>query len=114
MAKKFEAQNVTDKFFTQATQEKQEIQDKPDINPTAETAPKRGRPTKEKPLRGYRYGLLLDDDLDAFLHEIVWVKRTSMTQYVNDIIREKKEEYVKNCLERGVNPYEGWEKENET
>ncbi len=105
--KKFNTQNVTDKFFAQDNNDAQNNND-------IQTTPKAGRPKKEKPLRGYRYALMLDSDLDPFLHEIVWVKRTSMTQYVNDIIREKKNEYVKECLEKGVNPYEGWEEENET
>ena len=117
--KKFDTQNIADKFFTQGNQENQQnqqIQQKPDINPTAgigTSQRKPGRPKKEKKLRAYRFSILLDEDLDAFLHEIVWVKRTSMTQYINDLIRQEKEDYVKDCLERGVNPYDGWEKENE-
>lgn len=70
---------------------------------------KRGRPKKEKPLRGYRYGLNLDADLDPYLHEIIWKKRTTMTQYINDLIRADYEAYLADCKKKGIDPYEGWE-----
>lgn len=116
MAKKFDTQTATNKFFTQGTQETQEKQhthDKPDVYLTQDAPRQQGRPRKEKPLRGYRYNLNLDDDLNQFLHEIAWIKRTTITQYLNDLIRREKEAYVADCLARGANPYEGWEKENE-
>lgn len=106
MAKKFDTQGTTAKFFTQgaATPPK----------PIKEKAPQ-GRPrlTEEQKKRGKRYNLLLDRDLDQFLHEIVWVKRTNMTQYVNDLIRADYEAYLKDCKEKGVDPFEGWENPNE-
>lgn len=111
--KKFDTQATTSKFFTQGTQETQDKHEKQDVSLTAEAQRKQGRPRKEKPLRGYRYNLNLDDDLNQFLHEIVWVKRTTITQYINDLIRREKEAYIADCLSRGVNPYEGWEKEDE-
>ena len=48
-----------------------------------------GRPpkTEEEKLRGYRYNLNLDRDLKEYLHETAWKKRTSITQYINDLIR---------------------------
>lgn len=50
---------------------------------------KQGRPpkTEEEKLRGYRYNLNLDRDLKEYLHETAWKKRTSITQYINDLIR---------------------------
>ena len=50
---------------------------------------KQGRPrkTEEERLRGYRYNLNLDRDLKEYLHETAWKKRTSITQYINDLIR---------------------------
>ena len=113
MAKKsFNTQDTVNKFFTAGNQEIQEIQEKPDVYPTAESHKRPGRPKKEKKLRAYRFSVLLDEDLDKFIHEIVWIRRTNMTQYINDIVRADKEKYVKECLEKGVNPYEGWEEEN--
>ena len=119
-SKKFDTQAATSKFFTQgthetqATQNTQRKQDKPDVYLASDAPRQQGRPRKETPLRGYRYNLTLDADLNQFLHEIAWIKRTSMTQYVNDLIRREKEAYIADCIERGVNPYEGWEKENDT
>lgn len=50
---------------------------------------KQGRPPKaeEEKLRGYRYNLNLDRDLKEYLHEAAWKNRTSITQYINDLIR---------------------------
>ena len=50
---------------------------------------KQGRPPKNEneKLRGYRYNLNLDRDLKEYLHEMAWKKRTSITQYINDLIR---------------------------
>ena len=54
-----------------------------------ETKGKQGRPPKadHEKLRGYRYNLNLDRDLKEYLHEAAWKKRTSITQYINDLIR---------------------------
>ena len=101
MAKKtFDTQSTTDKFFTQGAHDTQGTQDKQD------TQKKQGRPKKETPLRGYRYNLTLDADLKQYLHEIVWQKRTSMTQYVNDLIRADMERYF---AEGGTK--DGWEED---
>lgn len=50
---------------------------------------KQGRPPKDEAekLRGYRYNLNLDKDLKEYLHEMAWKNRTSITQYINDLIR---------------------------
>ena len=65
--------------------------------------PKQGRPKKkeEEKLRGYRYNLNLDRDLKEYLHEAAWKKRTSITQYINDLIRADMENDAE------------WKKENE-
>lgn len=86
MVKKFNTQDATTKFFTQGTQEKQGTDEKPK---------KQGRPRKEKKLRTYRYNLHLDEDLKAFLNQIAWEKHTSITQYLNDLIREQKDAFEK-------------------
>lgn len=54
----------------------------------------RGRPPKaeDEKLRGYRYNLNLDKDLNEYLHDIAWQNRTSITQYINDLIRKDMEE----------------------
>lgn len=61
---------------------------------------KQGRPPKNEneKLRGYRYNLNLDRDLKEYLHDVAWRKRTSITQYINDLIRadmENGEEWKK-------------------
>lgn len=60
---------------------------------------KQGRPPKadSEKLRGYRYNLNLDRDLKEYLHDAAWRKRTSITQYINDLIRadmENDEEWM--------------------
>lgn len=72
---------------------------------------KRGRPkkTEEEKLRGYRYNLNLDRDLQQYLKETAWKKRTSITQYINDLIRADMEEYFRQCEIAGIDPREGWE-----
>ena len=64
---------------------------------------KQGRPKKSEgeKLRGYRYNLNLDRDLKEYLHEVAWRKRTSITQYINDLIRVDMENDA------------GWKKEKE-
>jgi hypothetical protein len=57
---------------------------------------KQGRPPKadSEKLRGYRYNLNLDRDLKEYLHDVAWRKRTSITQYINDLIRADMENDV--------------------
>ena len=111
------AKNKTSKFgvaddlqYTQDTQEKHDTHDTQDTQGAEQYAmtpeevkavieqskeilknftPKQGRPRKseEEKLRGYRYNLNLDRDLKEWLHEAAWKKRTSITQYINDLIR---------------------------
>lgn len=101
MAKKtFDTQDVTSKFFTQEkhdTHNKQDTQEK-----------KQGRPklNPEEKKRGYRYNLNLDRDLKQYIHEIAWQNRTSITQYINDLIRKDMDEYFENGGTR-----EGWEED---
>ena len=63
---------------------------------------KQGRPrkTEQEKLRGYRYNLNLDRDLKEYLHETAWEKRTSITQYINDLIRAdmKKKGWLDECI----------------
>ena len=93
MAKKFDTQSVANKFFTQGTEE---THDKPETHDTHEKPKKQGRPPKkeEEKLRGYRYNLNLDRDLKDYLHEMAWKNRTSITQYINDLIRADMEAYI--------------------
>lgn len=102
MAKKFDTQTATNKFFTQDTDNTQEkydtlnTQDTDDTHLASSTPKRRGRPKKETPLRGYRYNLTLDGDLKAFMKQMAWENHTSVTQYLNDLIRKEKEEFEKN------------------
>lgn len=116
MAKKFDTQGATAKFFTQSDAAVQEAQTPPPqtVEPVKGKAPQ-GRPrlADNEKKRGKRYNLMLDKDLDRFLHEIVWVRRTNMTQYINDLIRADYEAYLKDCEAKGKNPFEGWENPNE-
>lgn len=90
MAKQFNTQDTINKFFTQNTQDTHDKQDKQD------TPKKQGRPPKkeEEKLRGYRYNLNLDRDLKDYLHEMAWRKRTSITQYLNDLVRADMQDYL--------------------
>lgn len=87
MGKKFDTKAVTDKFFTQEQQ---------DTHNTHNKSNKQGRPPKkpEEKLRGYRYNLNLDRDLKDYLHEMAWRNRTSITQYINDLIRNDMKAYI--------------------
>lgn len=136
--KHFDTQAATSKFFTQQPQETHEKQDThnksektenplpatADLTPEQlasivqqsmeilqNTTPKRGRPKKkeEEKLRGYRYNLNLDRDLQQYLKETAWKKRTSITQYINDLIRADMEAYFRECEAAGIDPKEGWE-----
>ena len=131
MAKKqFDTKSATSKFFTnaiddnkpyeisvtQTTDSTQEKHYKQDHIPSKTEFPRRqGRPKKqpEERKRTFRYNLLLDNDLNQYLHEIVWIRRTNMTQYVNDLIRADYENYIRDCQKKGINPFEGWENPND-
>lgn len=54
---------------------------------------KRGRPrlAESEKKRQYRYNLSLDGDLKEYLDDVAWRKRTSKTQYLNDLIRREME-----------------------
>lgn len=90
MAKNFDTKAVANKFFTQETHKVEDTHNKQD-KPS-----KQGRPPKkeEEKLRGYRYNLNLDRDLKDYLHEMAWKNRTSITQYINDLIRADMEAYI--------------------
>lgn len=112
MAKKtFDAASVTSRFFTQAApkQAKQTTVELSNAENQAEIVPRKklGRPRLQsgERRRGYRYNLLLDADLNEFLHEIAWRKRTSMTQYINDLIRAEYEAYQADCEKKGIAPF---------
>lgn len=97
-------QKLTPEQAAQLLQEAQKI-----LEGTAE--PKRGRPKKtdSEKLRGYRYNLNLDRDLKQYLHEMAWQKRSSITQYINDLIRADMEAYFDECESLGIDPKKGWE-----
>lgn len=128
--KKFDTKSATSKFFTnvtddneanetsiiQTTDSTQEKHYKQDHFPNRTEFPRRqGRPKKqpEDRKRTFRYNLLLDNDLNQYLHEIVWIRRTNMTQYVNDLIRADYENYIRDCQRKGINPFEGWKNPND-
>lgn len=102
MAKKiFDTQSATDKFFTQSAHNAQDTQN-------TQEAPVKKETDKNGSGRGYRYNLLLDSDLNEFLHYAAWRKRESMTQYVNDLLREQMTNYIESCKREGKEPFEGW------
>lgn len=112
MAKKIDTSSAMSKFFTPETQPPQKNHDNHNNYDNQEnhnnhentnnqnTQNKRGvgRPkkTEEEKLRGFRYSLNLDRDLNAFLHFMAWKNKTSMTQFINDLIKNLKEEHLKN------------------
>lgn len=110
MAKKtFDTASATEKLFsTHDKSYKHDTQSTHDKHSTQEDGRSPGRPKKAEAekLRGYRYNLNLDRDLKPFLHEIVWQQRTSITQYINDLIRREMEAYL---AEGGT--LEEWENE---
>lgn len=128
--KSFDTKGATDKFFsvsdTHDKSNKQSTQTATE-NLTPEqvaqivrksmeilenTTPKRGRPPKEEKLRGYRYNLNLDKDLQQYLKETAWRERTSITQYINDLIRADMKAYFARCEAAGIDPKEGWEQDD--
>ena len=117
--KKFETQDVFEKFFTPETQETQitsETQETqitqiteekpaaatqvtadsaPVIAPAEVKKPTVGRPKK----RGdtYRFSLYLDSDLEKYVKFAVWRDRKeSATQYFNDLVRKEMAQYLEN------------------
>ena len=89
--KTFDTASATEKLFS--THDKHDTHD---THSAQSEAGSPGRPKKAEAdkLRGYRYNLNLDRDLKPFLHEIVWQQRTSITQYINDLIRREMEAYL--------------------
>lgn len=67
--------------------------------------------TKDTPKKAakkkYRVNLALDGELETYLHNIAWTKRTSITQYINDLIRADREAYLANGGDTT-----GWEDED--
>jgi hypothetical protein len=93
--KKQNKYDTLSKFNTLNTQDKDNTQN---TDSTQGTQKKLGRPTlkPEERKRGYRYNLLLDADLKQYMHEMAWRQRTSITQWVNDLIRADMEAYFAN------------------
>lgn len=87
MAKKLNVSSVADQFFTQGTDSTQETQ---------KTQTKDKKPPVEKEaVKRYRFNLNLEGDLEPYLRNIAWQKRTSVTQIICDLIRKDQEEYLK-------------------
>jgi len=76
-------------------------------------APRRGRPrkTESEKLRGYKFTLHFDKDLEQFVKEMAWKNRSTITQWMNDLVRKEKERYFRECEAQGIDPTEGWEKD---
>ena len=115
--KSFDPAEATSKFFSSAPQSPAADtgREKRPARKSGATLPRRqGKPQGQSThsRRTKRYNLLLDEDLDAFLHEIVWQKRTTMTQYINDLIRAELEAYEKESHQNGTVPY--WKQERVT
>lgn len=79
MKKNFDAQEATKALFT---------------------APGENEPVKEKTAgkkkKSYKYSLTVDDDIVSFMKQMAWQNHKSITKYINDLIREDKEKYLKN------------------
>lgn len=91
------AKNKRDDFgVTAGLNFEQEPHNTEDTHNKHDKPSKQGRPPKkpEEKLRGYRYNLNLDRDLKDYLHEMAWRNRTSITQYINDLIRADMEGYI--------------------
>lgn len=74
-----------------------------DSKPTEYTKDTPKKAAKKK----YRVNLALDGELETYLHNIAWTKRTSITQYINDLIRADREAYLANGGDTT-----GWEDED--
>lgn len=85
MAKNFNTESVTGKFFKHDTQDTYNTQSTPDTHNTQDTHNKQKK---------YRYNLNLDLDLKPYLQDIAWQERTSVTQYINNLIRQDMEKYL--------------------
>ncbi len=117
MAKKtFDSKTVTDKFFfngvqnTDNTQIAESTHDADDTQNTddTQTTQKTTETAKKLTKRDARYNLLLDADLKIFLKQIVWEKRTTMTQYINDLIRAEYNKYIHAAEVEGRDPFVNW------
>lgn len=89
MGKKFDTQAVTNKFFTQKTEETAKTQE---TQTTQETQKKTGRPKERH--ETYRFSLYLDGDLKDYIKFASWKQQKTITQYLNDIIRAEMEAYI--------------------
>ena len=126
MAKKFNTEDATASFFSQAQEQPQQAQEGQTVSLTQEqlaqiiaqskqildnAQPEKkpvGRPkkTEEQKLRGRRFSLMVDKDLGQYMKEKAWQDRKTITQYINDLIRADMEEYFKNGGTK-----DGWETE---
>lgn len=79
--KQFDTSQAINKFFTQPTEETQQTQKTHDTQDTSKVQKK------------YRLNLNLDGDLEPYLKEVAWINRTSITQYLNDLIRKDMENH---------------------
>lgn len=102
MGKTFD-KNKMNGFFSDFTQTTEDNTSNTHNKPDTQNKPGRPPKTEDQKLRGYRYNLNLDKDLKQYLHERAWQKRTSITQYINDLIRADMEKYF---AEGGTK--EGW------
>lgn len=102
MKKIFDTKSATDKFFT-STEEPTEPTQNTEPAPNTDNTQKK---THKK--RSYRYNLLIDDDLNEYLHFASWWGKKSMTQFVNDLIRQSYNDYIKDCTEKGKMTFENW------
>lgn len=79
MKKNFNAQEATKALFTNS----------------GETEPIKEKPAGRAPARKkYRYNLTVDDDLNGFMRQMAWLNHTSITQYLNDLLRAEKEKFL--------------------
>lgn len=77
-----------------------------------QTTPRRGRPrkTEAEKLRGYKFTIHFDKDLEQFVKEMAWKNRSTITQWMNDLVRKEKERYFRECEAQGIDPTADWEK----
>lgn len=91
MAKNYsdKIQNASNKFFTGAdnTQETHDTHSTHDTQKTHKADETEGKP--------YRINLKLDGDLEEFIKDEAWRQRTSVTQYLNGLIRDDKQKKQK-------------------
>lgn len=94
MAKNYsdKIQNASNKFFTGADST-QETHNTPSTHDTQKT--QRTHNTDETEGKSYRINLKLDGDLEEFIKDEAWRQRTSVTQYLNGLIRDDKQKKQK-------------------